>query len=104
MILKNYQTHDLELADIVFALNIWRYFLYGVHVDMLTDNKSLQYVFTQNELYLRQRRWLELLKDYHMSFHNHPRKPNVVADSLWWMSMGSVAHVKDGKKKFVKFA
>ncbi|WMV46412.1 hypothetical protein MTR67_039797 [Solanum verrucosum] len=60
---KNYPTHDLELAAVVFALMIWRHYLYGVHVDVFTDHKSLQYVFTQKELNLRQRRWLELLKD-----------------------------------------
>ena len=53
---KNYQTHDLELAAVVFALKIWRHYLYSVHVDVFTDHKSLQYVFTQNELNLRQRR------------------------------------------------
>ncbi|WMV14120.1 hypothetical protein MTR67_007505 [Solanum verrucosum] len=64
---KNYPTHDLELAAVVFALKIWRHYLYGVHVDVFTDHKSFQYVFTQKELNLRQRRWLELLKDYDMS-------------------------------------
>ncbi|WMV41358.1 hypothetical protein MTR67_034743 [Solanum verrucosum] len=63
---KNYPTHDLELAVVVFALKIWRYYLYGVHVDVFTDHMSLQYVFTQKELNLRQKRWLELLKDYDM--------------------------------------
>ena len=66
---KNYLTHDLELAAIVFALNIWRHYLYGVHVDVFTDHKSLKYVFTQKDLNLRQRRWLELLKDYDMSVY-----------------------------------
>ena len=53
---KNYPTHDLELAAVVFALKIWRHYLYGVHVDVFTDHKSLQYVFTQKELNLCQRR------------------------------------------------
>ena len=61
---KNYLTHDLELAAVVFALMIWRQYLYGVHVDVFTDHKSLQYVLTKKELNLRQRRWLEFLKDY----------------------------------------
>ncbi|WMV58989.1 hypothetical protein MTR67_052374, partial [Solanum verrucosum] len=69
---KNYPTHDLELAAVVFALKIWRHYLYGVHVDVFTDHKSLQYVFTQKDLNLRQRRWLEFLKDYDMSVHYHP--------------------------------
>ena len=55
---KNYPIHDLELTAVVFALKIWRHYLYVVHVDMFTDHKSLQYVFTQKELNLRQRRWL----------------------------------------------
>ncbi|WMV46051.1 hypothetical protein MTR67_039436, partial [Solanum verrucosum] len=78
---KNYPTHDLELAAVVFALKIWRHYLYGVHVDVFTDHKSLQYVFTQKDLNLRQRRWLEFLKDYDMSVHYHPGKANVVADA-----------------------
>ncbi|WMV32801.1 hypothetical protein MTR67_026186 [Solanum verrucosum] len=69
---KNYPTHDLELAAVVFSLKIWRHYLYGVHVDVFTDHKSLQYVFTQKDLNLRQRRWLEFLKDYDMSVHYHP--------------------------------
>ena len=61
---KNYPTHDLELAAMMFSLKIWRHNLYNVHVDVFTDHKSLQYAFTQKELNLRQRRWLEFLKDY----------------------------------------
>ncbi|WMV13624.1 hypothetical protein MTR67_007009 [Solanum verrucosum] len=73
---KNYPTHDLELAAVVFSLKIWRHYLYGVYVDVFTDHKSLQYVFTQKDLNLRQRRWLELLKDYDMSALYHPSKAN----------------------------
>ena len=92
---KNYPTHDLELAAVVFALKIWRHYLYGADVDVFTYHKSLQYVFTQKELNLRQRRWLEFLKDYYMSVHYHPGKANVVADALSRLSMGSVAHVEE---------
>ena len=60
---RNYQTHDLELVAVVFSWKIWRHYLYGVNVDVYTDHKSLQYVFTQKYLNLRQTRWLELLKD-----------------------------------------
>ncbi|KAD2804980.1 hypothetical protein E3N88_38357 [Mikania micrantha] len=60
----NYPTHDLELAAVVFALNIWRHYLYGETCDIFTDQKSVKYIFTQKELNMRQRRWLELLKDY----------------------------------------
>ena len=94
---KNYPTHDTELEAVVFALKLWRHYLYGVHVDVLIDHKSLQYVFTQRELNLRHRRWLDLLKDYDMSVHYNLGKPNVVADALSRLSMGSTTHIDDGK-------
>src|SRR5688572_23431403 len=99
---KNYPTHDLELAAVVYALKIWRHYLYGVHVDIFTDHKSLQYVFTQRDLNLKQRRWWELLKDYDMSILYHPRKANVVADALSRLSMNSVSHIEDEKKQLVR--
>ena len=61
---RNYPTHDLELAAKVFALKQWRHYLYGVKCEVYTDHRSLQYVFTQKDLNLRQRRWIEILKDY----------------------------------------
>ncbi|WMV45747.1 hypothetical protein MTR67_039132, partial [Solanum verrucosum] len=67
---------------VVFALKIWRHYLYGVHADVFTDHKSLQYVFSQKDLNLHQRRWLEILKDYDISVLYHPVKANVVADAL----------------------
>ena len=79
---KNYATHDLELAAVVHALKTWRHFLIGNHCEVYTDHKSLKYIFTQKELNLRQRRWLELIKDYDMRLHYHPGKANVVADAL----------------------
>ena len=78
----NYATHDLELAAVVHALKTWRHFLVGNSCDVYTDHKSLKYIFTQKELNLRQRRWLELIKDYDMRLHYHPGKANVVADAL----------------------
>ena len=72
----------LELAAVIFALKIWLQYLYGVHVDIYTDHKSLQYIFNQKDLNLRQRRWLELLKDYDVDILYHPGKANVVADAL----------------------
>ncbi|PON34285.1 LOW QUALITY PROTEIN: Ribonuclease H-like domain containing protein [Trema orientale] len=60
----NYPIHDIELAAVVFALKIWRHYLYGIHCKIFTDHKSLKYLFTQKELNMRQRRWLELVKDY----------------------------------------
>ena len=79
---QNYPTHDLELAAVVFALKIWRHYLYGVTCEIFTDHKSLTYLFTQRELNMRQRRWLELIKDYDCSIKYHPGKANVVADAL----------------------
>ena len=79
---QNYPTHDLELAAVVFALRIWRHYLYGVPCRIFTDHKSLQYLFTQKELNIRQRRWIELIKDYECTIEYHPGKANVVADAL----------------------
>ena len=78
----NYPTHDLELAAVVHALKIWRHYLYGQRCDIYTDHKSLKYIFTQNELNMRQRTWLELVKDYDLEIHYHPGNANVVADAL----------------------
>ncbi|WMV57733.1 hypothetical protein MTR67_051118, partial [Solanum verrucosum] len=78
----NYPTHDLELAAIVFALKIWRHYLYGEKCHIFTDHKSLKYLGTQKELNLRQRRWLELIKDYDCMIDYHPSKTNVVDDAL----------------------
>ncbi|KAL8125862.1 hypothetical protein AgCh_013241 [Apium graveolens] len=77
-----YPTHDLELAAIVFALKIWRHYLYGEKCEIFTDHKSLKYIFTQKELNMRQRRWLELIKDFDCEILYHPGKANVVADAL----------------------
>ncbi|KAA3479739.1 reverse transcriptase [Gossypium australe] len=78
----NYPTHDLELAVVVFALKIWRHYLYGEKSIIYTDHKSLRYLLTQKELNLRQRRWIELLKEYDYSIEYHPGKANIVADAL----------------------
>ena len=78
----NYPTHDLELAAVLHALKIWRHYLIGHKSDIYTDHKSLKYIFTQTGLNLRQRRWLELIKDYEPEVHYHPGKANVVADAL----------------------
>jgi ribonuclease HI len=81
--------HDLELAAVVHALKIWRHYLIGHKCDIYTDHKSLKYIFTQSELNLRQRRWLELIKDYDLKVHYHPGKANVVADALSRKSYGN---------------
>ena len=78
----NYPTHDLELAAVVHALKIWMYYLLRKKVHIYTDHKSLKYIFTQSELNMRQRRWLELIKDYNLEVHYHLGKANVVADAL----------------------
>jgi hypothetical protein len=78
----NYPTHDLEFAAVVHALKIWRHYLMGNRCNIFTGHKSLKYIFTQSELNMRQRRWLELIKDYDLEVHYHPGKANVVADAL----------------------
>jgi hypothetical protein len=74
--------HDLELATVVHALKVWRHYLLGNVCNIYTDHKSLKYIFTQPELNMRQRRWLELIKYYNLQVHYHPSKANMVADAL----------------------
>ena len=74
--------HDLELVAVVFALKIWRHYLYGEKCRIFTNHKSLKYLLTQKELNLRQRRWLELFKDYDCIVDYHPGKANVVMNAL----------------------
>jgi hypothetical protein len=79
---ENCPTHDLKLAAVVHALKIWRHYLIGHRCEIYSDHKSLKYIFTQNDLNLRQRRWIELIKDYDLGINYHPGKANVVADAL----------------------
>jgi hypothetical protein len=79
---EKYLTHDLELVVIVHALNIWRHYIIGKRCEVHSDLKSLKYIFTQPDLNLRQRRWLELIKDYDLGINYHPGKANVVEDAL----------------------
>jgi hypothetical protein len=79
---EHYPTHDLELAAVFHALRTWRHYLLGNVAHIFTDHKSLKYFFTQPDLNMRQRRWLELIKDYELEIHYHPGKANVVADAL----------------------
>lgn len=74
----NYLTNDLELAVVIHALLIWRHYLMSVPCNIYTDQKSLKYIFTQTNLNMRQRRWLELAKDYDLDVHYHPGKANVL--------------------------
>ena len=100
----NYLTHYLELAAVVFALKQWRHYLYGVKCEVYTDHRSLQCVFTQKDWNLRQRRWMELLKDYDITILYHPGKANVVADALSRKagSMGSLKHLKVSRRPLVR--
>jgi hypothetical protein len=79
---ENYPTHDLELAAVVMALRMWQHYLHGNVVHIYMDHKSLKYIFTQSELNMRQRRWLELIKDYELEVHYYPGKANVVVNAL----------------------
>jgi ribonuclease HI len=85
---KNYPTHDLELAAVVYALKIWRHYLYSEKCEIHTDHQNLKYIFTWRNLNMRQRRWLEVLKDYDSKMFYHPSKANVVADALSRKSCG----------------
>jgi hypothetical protein len=87
---RNYPVHDLELAAIIYALKIWRHYLLQETVEIYTDHKSLKYIFTQKELNMRQRRWLELIKDYDCNIMYHPGKVNVVVDALSRKSYGRI--------------
>ncbi|GKC05836.1 putative reverse transcriptase domain-containing protein [Tanacetum coccineum] len=79
---NNYTTHDLELGAVVFALKIWRHYLYGTKSVIYMDHKSLQRIFSLKELNMRQRRWIELFSDYDCEIRYHLGKENMVADAL----------------------
>ena len=83
----------MELAAVVFALKIWRHYLYGEEFEVYSDYKSLKYIFMQWDLNMRQRRWMEFLDDYDFTLHYHPSKANVVADVLSRKSRGVLASV-----------
>ncbi|CAN4081451.1 unnamed protein product [Withania somnifera] len=89
---RNYPTHDLELAAVVFALKIWRHYLYGVKCEIFTDHRSLRYIMSHKELNAGKHRWIELPKDYDIYILYHPGKENVVADALSRMSRRRVKY------------
>jgi hypothetical protein len=78
----HYPTHDLELAVVVHALKIWRHYLMRKRCELYMDHKSLKYIFTQSNLSLSQRRWLELIKDHVLGINYHPGKAKVVVNAL----------------------
>jgi hypothetical protein len=99
---QNYPTHDLELAAVMFALKIWRHYLYGERSEIYTDHKSLKYLFTQKELNMRQRTWLELIKDYDCEINYHPSKANVVANALTRKSTVELAALGISQPQLIK--
>ena len=99
---ENYPAHDLEPAAVVFALKIWRHYLYGVKCEIYTNHKSLKYIFTQKELNMRQRRSSELLKGYDMEINYHPGKVNAVVNALSRKSTWSLAYLLTKKRKLLK--
>ena len=90
---QNCPAHDIELAAVVFALKIWRHYLYGEQFKVHSDHKSLKYIFMQRDVNMRQHRWMEFLEDYDFTLHYHPSKANVVADALSWKSRGALASI-----------
>jgi hypothetical protein len=98
----NYPTHDLELAAMVHALKIWRHYVMETKCQIYTDFKSLKYIFTQKDLNMRQRCWLELIKDYDLEIHYHPGKANLVTDALSRKSHANMAMVFQFPKELVK--
>ena len=90
---QNYPTHNMELATVVIALNIWRHYLYDEEFEVYSDHKSLKYIFTQRDLNMRQRIWMEFLEDYDFTLHYHPCKANLVADALSRKSRGVLASI-----------
>ena len=83
----------MELAAIVFTLKIWHHYLYSEQFEVYSDHKSLRYIFTQQDLNMRQHRWMEFLEDYDSTLHSHPDKANVVADALSRKSRGALASI-----------
>ena len=90
---RNYTTHDMELAAIVFALNIWCHYLYNEQFKGFLDHKSLKYIFTQHDLNTRQRRWMEYLEDYEFTLHYHHGKADVVDNAFSQKSRGVLVNV-----------
>ena len=95
--LKNYEqsypTYDMELTTIVFALKIWRHYLYGEHFEVFLDHKSQKYIFTQRDLNMRQHRWMKYVEDCEFTLYYNPDKANMVADALSRKSQGVLTSI-----------
>ena len=92
----------MELATIVFALKIWRHYLYGEQIEVFSNHKSLKYIFTQRDLNMRQRMWMEFLDNYDFTLYYHPGKENVVADALNRKSRGVLASVASRERQMLE--
>ena len=99
---QSYPTHDMELAAIVFALKVWRHYPYGEQFEVLSNHKNLKHIFTQRDLNMRQRRWMEYLEDYNFTLHYHPSKANVVANALSRKPRGVLASAASREWKILK--
>ena len=92
----------MELAVVVFALKIWFHYLYDEQFEVCSDHKSLKYIFTQRDLNMRQRRWMECLEDYNFTLHYHPGKANVVTDALSRKSRGVLVNIASREWRMLK--
>ena len=92
----------MELVVVVFALKIWRHYLYGERFEVYSDNKSLKYIFTRRDLNMRQRRWMEFLDNYDFTLHYQPGKANVVVDALNRKSQGALANIASREWQMLK--
>ena len=99
---QNNPTHDMELAAVVFALNIWRHYLYGEQFEVYSNHKSLKYIVTQRDLNMRKHRWMEFLEDYDFTLHYHPNKANVVAHALSRKSLRALASIASREWRMLK--
>ena len=99
---QNYPTHNIKMAVVIFALKIWRHYLYGITCEIFTDHKSLKYIFQRRDLNMRQRRWLKLLKNYDCDILHHSGKANVVVDALRRKSSSSLAHISIEKRPLIQ--
>ena len=99
---QNYPTHDMELTAVVFALKIWRHYLYGEEFEVYSDHKNLKYIFTQRDLNMGQRRWMKFLEDYDFTLHYHPGKANVVVDALNRKSQVALASIASQEWRMLK--